>query len=131
MLKTNLACALCFSWFLLTLGDSAAAQDVRKADENKEKQELIARCKTKMLKKGLRLAPKGWEFGKDEKYRGAPTVSYTIEPDGSVANAKLTRSSGVRKIDEYALQSVRGWKYQAMPGCPGLDSQATILIHFD
>ena len=68
--------------------------------------------------------------GDDEKYRGAPVISYTIQEDGSVIDLKLQRSSGVKGIDKYALQTVKGWKYRAMPGCPGVDTTVTLIIDF-
>jgi hypothetical protein len=102
----------------------------QKADKEREKRELIARCKTRIVKKDLLPQPKDWQWGKDEKYRGAPVTSYNIQEDGSIANAKLKRGSGVRGIDEYALNIVKGRKYEAVPGCPGVESTETVIIDF-
>ena len=121
-------------WFTYTLDGKLERVTVtpaeQKADEESEKRELIARCKTKIVKKTPRPEPKDLQWGKDEKYRGAPVISSTIQEDGNVVNVKLERSSGVRWIDEYALQTVKGRKYQAMPGCPGVETKETIIIDF-
>ena len=121
-------------WFTYTLGGKLERVTMtpaeQKADEESEKRELIARCKTRIVKNDLPPQRNDWHWGDDEKYRGAPVISYTIQEDGSVIDLKLQRSSGVKGIDKYALQTVKGWKYRAMPGCPGVDTTVTLIIDF-
>jgi TonB family protein len=123
-------CALGVTFLILAMADHSLGQGEKKPEKSKEEKELIARCKSKLIKNGPPPEPKKWEWGKGEKYRDHPVVSYTIEEDGTVTNVKLKRASGVRKIDEYALQSVKGQRFEAMPGCHGIETTETIIIDF-
>jgi TonB-like protein len=117
--------------FLFSSGATSASRPgENKQEKSKDERELIARCKCKLIKDGRPAESKNQKWGKDEKCRDAPVISYTIKEDGSVTKLKLKRGSGVRWIDEYALEWVKGRKYQAMPGCPGVDSAETIIIDF-
>jgi len=117
--------------FLFSAGAaSLSGQGENKQEKSKDEKELVARCKCKLIKNGRPAEYKNQKWGKDEKYRGAPVISYTIKEDGSVTNVNLKQGSGVRWIDEYALEWVKGRKYQAMPGCPGVDTTETIVIDF-
>jgi TonB family protein len=117
--------------FLIVItANPSSGPDEKKQEKTKEEKELIAACKTKLIKKDGPPEPKDWKWGKDGRYRGGPTISYTIEADGNVTNVKLKRSSGVRKIDEYELASVKRQKFKPMPGCPGVETTETIIIDF-
>jgi TonB family protein len=124
------ASVFCLACWLLAGANSAAQQDEKKQEKSKDQSELIARCKTQIIKRNLQPQPKNWQIGKDEAFRSSPQVSYTIQEDGTVSNLKLKRGSGVRGIDEYALNIVKGRKYQPMPGCPGVDATETVTIDF-
>lgn len=117
---------------LLPLADvkHSLAQDQKKPEKSKEEKELISKCKSRLIKNVPPPEPKNWLWGKGETYRGGPVISYLIEEDGRVTNVKLKRSSGVRKIDEYEMEWVKGLKYQAMPGCPGVETTEAINIDF-
>ena len=129
-LKICLMQALFWTSSLLLGSAFCSGQDQKKPEQTPDQQELAKRCKTKLLKEAPPAEPKDKEWGKDEKYRGAPTVSYTIQADGSVTNVRLKRKSGVRWIDEYALALVKSRKYEAMPGCLGIETAETITIDF-
>lgn len=98
---------------------------------DRETRELVAKCRTKPLKsKGPKISlPPHW-LGKNEKYRGSPSVSFSIAPDGTVHDVILKKSSGARKMDEYAMDVIKGWKYKPMPGCPGIQTTTSLTIDF-
>jgi TonB family protein len=124
----TLVYALALILLVFAGADHSLGQGEKKPEKGREEKELIARCKRKLIKNGPSPEPKKWEWGKGEKYRDHPVVSYTIKEDGTVTNVKLKRTSGVRKIDEYVLQSVKAQKFEAMPGCPGIETTETIII---
>jgi TonB family protein len=126
----SLVYALVLTLLVLAGADHSSGQSEKKPEKSKEEKELIARCKTRPIKNALPKEPKNWKWEKGEKYHGGPTISYTIEEDGTVTNVKLKRSSAVRKIDEYYVAWVKGSKYEAMPGCSGIDTAFSITIDF-
>src|SRR5260370_29691720 len=126
----TLVYALLLTLLVFAGANHSSGQAEKKSEKNKEEKELIARCKSKLIRNGRPTKPKNWEWGKGEKYRGAPEISYSVQEDGKIANVKLKRGSGVRQIDEYALEWVKGRKYQAMPGCPGIEITETVIIDF-
>jgi TonB-like protein len=126
----SLIYALAATLLVFAYANHSLGQGEKKPGKSKEEKELVARCKSRLIKSGPAPEPNKWEWGKDETYRGGPVISYTIEEDGNVTNVRLKRSSGVRKIDAYYLASVRGRKYQAMPGCPGIETTESMTIDF-
>jgi hypothetical protein len=122
--------ALALTLLVFVGAHHSLGQGEKKPDKSKEEKELIARCKTKLIKNGRPQGPKNRKWGKDETYQHAPVISYRIEEDGSVTNVKLKRGSGVQWIDEYALGWVKSRKYRAMPGCPGIETTENIIIDF-
>lgn len=52
-----------------------------------------------------------------EKYRRPPMVAYDVLEDGSVANVRIVRKSGIRELDGKLYAAALQWKYQARPGC--------------
>jgi len=63
-------------------------------------------------------------------YHSSPLVSYQIEEDGSVSGVKLVRSSGVSKLDQVLIDSVKLWKYRPRPKCGVVDTQMSVTIDF-
>jgi TonB family protein len=113
---------------LLVAGAPAQQSSKKPADE--EVRKLKAKCKATILKRNPQKEPQSFAFARGEKYKNSPVVSFSISEDGSVSNVRLKRSSGVKSIDEYAIQSVKSVEYKPMPGCPGIESQADVTIHF-
>ena len=108
----------------------AAAEQTLAKPSDEEIKALLAKCKTTILKRKKWKEPESLKFEKGEKYKNSSIVSFSISEDGSVGNIKLKRSSGVKAIDEYVIQQVKSYVYKPMPGCPGIHSQAEVLIHF-
>jgi TonB family protein len=46
-----------------------------------------------------------------------PAVSYNVSERGDVSNVIIQKSSGNKEIDDWAVHSVRRWKYTPAPGC--------------
>jgi len=55
-------------------------------------------------------------------------VKFDILEDGSVANVKIVRSSGVSDLDKRLVSSVNRLKYKARPGCGIVESTMVITI---
>lgn len=70
------------------------------------------------------------KFRKGETYRHSPVVSYQVDPDGTVSNVKLIRSTGVKDIDAFAVEWVKQLKYKPAPGCETLLTEVDITIDF-
>jgi TonB family protein len=69
-----------------------------------------------------------FKFLPKESYKHAPVVSFQIHEDGSVTDAKIVRSSGVRDIDKKLLEAVANWKYKPNPGCGVVSTEMTVTI---
>jgi TonB family protein len=101
------------------------------AHEGKVTQQYdVKKCQPKMIKHGP--VPKGADVvvRKDEKVRGHPVISFRILESGEVTNALVKRSSGLANVDKYALEWIRGTKFNARPGCGVIESEASVLIHW-
>ena len=72
------------------------------------------------------------ELPKDLKgFRSAPTVSYSIEMDGSVSHVALVKSSGSKAVDDSVLDAVRKSSYRPLKrGCGSVDTTMTFTIDF-
>lgn len=106
------------------------AQAQKEQEKSQKEKELIAQCKTKLIKNDPPREAKDWKETKGETYHNPPLISYFIEEGGKVTNVKLKRSSGVRKVDEYAIEWAKGRKYKPMPGCPGIETTESVIIDF-
>jgi len=60
----------------------------------------------------------------------SPLIAFQIAESGEVINAHVKRSSGIRDIDDSALNSIQSTKYSARPGCPLIESEADVIIDF-
>lgn len=66
--------------------------------------------------------------------QGSVIFGFTIEPDGSVSNLRMMKSSGFPRLDETAMENVKAWRYK--PGqkdgkpvaCPW-EAQVTWSLH--
>jgi TonB family protein len=76
--------------------------------------------------------PKGpFKFGKNESYTGSPMVKYDIGEDGSVSNARISRSSGVADIDKKIRAALLGWKFKPRPGCGKIEAEGSVTIDWN
>jgi len=116
---------------LFLLGCFARGANAQAKPLNKEEiADALKKCKTKLLSKPKMRLPEDW-LGKDEKYAHAPVVWFLITEDGTVHSVKLKQPTGAKKLDEYIVRYVQEWKYKPLPGCGGVETTISILIHFN
>jgi TonB family protein len=92
--------------------------------------QLDSRCQAKPTSTTLAKPPDHWSVGKGERYLRSPRVSLSVDENGTVTEAKITRTSGIKEIDDWVLSSVKAWKYNAAPGCGIRDVDASVSINF-
>jgi TonB family protein len=63
-------------------------------------------------------------------YKRSPIVTFDVDESGALHQVKIKRSSGSRTLDDLALSEVRRWRFQPLPGCGNLQSEALITIDF-
>jgi TonB family protein len=91
----------------------------------------IKRCTPKLVTKKPFPTPKGVHPQKGEKRTGySPVVAFQILESGEVVDAHLKRSSGLANLDEHALNTVRGWKFNTRPDCGTVEMESTFMLHF-
>jgi TonB family protein len=89
----------------------------------------LKKCKPKLLSEKPVRQPKLFQIRRGDKPTGySPLVALEILESGAVVNVHLARSSGVPDQDAYALESVRGWKFNSRPGCGTVESKMDITI---
>jgi outer membrane biosynthesis protein TonB len=114
--------------FLLLVIPRVGVAQPPSTDESKY---YVKRCRPRMVHKNTVAKPKTIQARKGEKATGyPPVIAFEILESGEVAKARVKRSSGIADIDTYALNSIRGKKYNSRPGCGIVESEATVLIHF-
>jgi TonB family protein len=86
-------------------------------------------CRASQLVKGG-VPTKSFERAAGESYKHAPIVSFTIKEDGSIANVRLVRSSGIRDLDRQVLKAVARWKYKPNPGCT-IETKMSLTIDWN
>lgn len=107
----------------------AWSQDKPK-ETSSETKTLEKRCNP-VLATSPGVKQKSIHFRKGEKPSGfTPIVAFQIAPSGEVVNVRINRSSGIRDIDDYALNWIQSEKYNARPGCPVIESEADVIIDF-
>jgi len=89
---------------------------------------LPKRCNPKRLPNESPQTANSEKLDPSEFYKRPPVIRFQIEPDGSVSDVTLIRSSGSTGIDRYALRSVQHWKYNDRPGCPVIESKMAVLL---
>ena len=67
---------------------------------------------------------------KGELYSHSPVASFSIAPDGTVSDVKLVHGSGVRRLDETVVKTVKHWKFKQRPAECGtvVDMQMAVTI---
>jgi TonB family protein len=65
-----------------------------------------------------------------EAYKGSPIIKYSVNPDGTVSNVRLIRSSGIRDLDEKLVRAYSGWRFRAQRGRPVIEAETSVLIHW-
>lgn len=63
-----------------------------------------------------------------EIFKGSPVIKFEIGEEGTLSNIRLTRSSGVKDVDNQVLAAVRDWKYKPQPGCRTVDSEVSGIV---
>lgn len=90
----------------------------------------VKRCKPKVVSQKPVSEPKTIQVRKGEKAaRYPPVIAFEILESGEVVNARVKRSSGIADRDAYALNSIRGWKFNSRPGCGTVETEA-VGVHF-
>jgi len=114
---------------LLFLANAPMGSSQDKPDKtNEDQKRLIKRCNPVVVKKS-RLKGKKIQVREGEKSTGFdPLITFQITESGEVINAHMKRSSGIRDKDDVALNSVKSTKYNARPGCPVIESEASVTI---
>ncbi|MGH9714739.1 MAG: TonB family protein [Candidatus Acidiferrales bacterium] len=69
-----------------------------------------------------------FKFAPTEGYTGPATVKFAVGENGKVSDVHLTRSSGVRDIDQKVVEAYSGWKYTAKPGRPVIESEVSVIV---
>lgn len=88
---------------------------------------LPAQCR--VVQKRYGDVPKGpFKHSRGESYKHAPVVKFDIEENGTVANVRIIRSSGIKDLDEKLIETIRGWEYNPRPGCGVTESEMTATI---
>lgn len=60
-----------------------------------------------------------------------PVITFEVSESGEIRHAVVAQSSGIVDIDNYALSSIRGMKYQERPpGCGIIESRAVVNVDF-
>jgi TonB family protein len=90
----------------------------------------VRRCKLKVVSKKPVSEPKTIQVRKGENAAHyPPVIAFEILESGEVVNARVKRSSGIADRDAYALNSIRGWKFNSRPGCGTVETEA-VGVHF-
>jgi TonB family protein len=111
--------------FLLTVCGFSGALGQTPTEEQLRKE-----CVAKLMSR--RALPKGpFRFLPNESYKQSPSLKFQINQDGTVANVKLIRHSGISDLDRQAVAYVAAWKYKPRPrGCRIVESEVSIIIDF-
>lgn len=70
------------------------------------------------------------ERGPGEKYQGAPSYGYDVAEAGTVENVRVSRSSGLKKLDQNGLETIAGWRFKPRPGCGVVSNHVAFTIDF-
>jgi TonB family protein len=98
--------------------------------DSAQEKKVLSECAATHREHGS-IPGKPFKFGPGESYKRSPVVKFRISEDGGVSQAKIVRSSGVSDIDEKVLEAITKWKYKARPGCGVLDSEMSVLVHWE
>lgn len=115
----------------LTAGEflTSVSQDKTEKGDTDAKT-LAKRCKAKIVTQS-ELKHKTIKVRKGEKATGfTPLVTFQITESGDVIRVHLKRSSGFRDVDKAAIEFVNSARYNARPGCPVIESEASVNIDY-
>ena len=59
-----------------------------------------------------------------------PRVAFKVDEVGRVFQATLLESSGIKEIDEAALEAAKKWKYKPAPSCGIRSVEITFTVDF-
>jgi len=132
MALKQLAARLVFagSLSLVVVALPAARSQDKRDHPDADAQQLAKRCNPVVVRKP-KLKRRSIQVRDGDKPTGfSPLVSYQITESGEIVNVRLKRSSGIRDVDDVALNFVRGRKYNPRPGCPVIDSEEGVIVDF-
>ncbi len=108
---------------------TSASQDKTEKRDTDAKT-FAKRCNPKIVKK-VELKRKTIKVREGEKATGfTPLVTFQISDSGDVIREHLKRSSGFRDVDEAAIEFVNSARYNARPGCPVIENEASVNIDY-
>jgi TonB family protein len=115
---------------VLAGGVTASLPQGKPGKSTADREDLAKRCAPVIIKRS-KAKQKSVRVRKGEKSTGfSPLIAFQIAESGEVINAHVKRSSGIRDIDDSALNSIQSTKYSARPGCPVIESEASVTIDF-
>jgi|ERR1700690_2021055 len=117
--------AISASILLAVMVPTVAAQEKPLTDQKYD----IKRCAPKIVSHAQHPKQESIHTRPGEKPTGfSPIIAFQILDTGEVTQAHVKRSSGTADIDTYALNSIRGTKYNRRSGCGVIESQAVVSI---
>jgi hypothetical protein len=111
--STILVAGIAFAWILsnqfgfCTHDQTKTGTASVKTEKVRKQGEAAKPCVPQLAPGPSHGPPKEFKFRKGETYRQSPVVSYQVDPDGTVSNVKLIRSTGVKDIDAFAVEWVK------------------------
>ena len=107
---------------------SLSQDKTEKGDANAKT--FAKRCNPKIVRK-TELKRKTIKVREGEKATGfTPLVTFQITESGDVIRVNLKRTSGFRDVDEAAIEFVNSARYNARPGCPVIENEASVNIDY-
>lgn len=92
---------------IITCGANASSDATKPATE--EAKLLKSIIKAKAIRRAQPIYP---QFEAQNSHEGWVRVSYVIEADGTVSNAFVTDSSGIKQFERSTLKAVKRWKFE-------------------
>ena len=88
----------------------------------------VKRCAPKLVRQARNAEGTSFKIGKGERWKSSPVIALEILESGEVANAHVKRSSGVRDVDNCALNWFKGMRYNSRSGCGITESDVGVTI---
>jgi TonB family protein len=71
------------------------------------------------------------EWAKDEGVEGSVTIYFVVLPDGRIKeNIMLQKTSGFSDFDDNAINALRTWRFEPLPGGATGEQWGTITFHY-
>jgi TonB family protein len=96
-----------------------------------KEESILPRVCSSAFKEHLPFPREPFKLLPGESYKRSPIIKYLINPDGSISNVKLVRSSEVEDIERTLLAAVSNWKYKPQSECGIVEAQIGILIDWN